>query len=87
MDRRKIGLGEPIKKVGRYTVPVELFTDVTVELRTLVVPEGGELPPEEVLAAVEEPVEPLATETAEPLATEAVEAPTEAPTDEIEPEA
>ena len=33
VDRRKIDLGEPIKKVGRYAVPVELFTDVTVEVR------------------------------------------------------
>jgi large subunit ribosomal protein L9 len=47
VDRRKIDLAEPIKKVGRYSVPVELFTDVTVEVTTLVVPEGGELPPEE----------------------------------------
>ena len=46
VDRRKIALGEPIKKVGRYEVPVELFTDVTVLVKTLVVPEGGELPPE-----------------------------------------
>ena len=46
VDRRKIDLDEPIKKVGRYAVPVELFTDVTVEVRTLVVPEGGELPEE-----------------------------------------
>ena len=44
VDRRKIHLGDPIKKVGRYEVPVELFTDVTVDVRTLVVPEGGELP-------------------------------------------
>ena len=43
VDRRKIDLGEPIKKIGRYAVPVELFTDVTVEVATLVVPEGGEL--------------------------------------------
>lgn len=47
VDRRKIGLGDPIKKVGRYEVPVELFTDVTVDVRTLVVPEGGELPEEQ----------------------------------------
>src|SRR3954465_12227745 len=47
-DRRKFDLPEPIKKVGRYEVPVELFTDVTVGVRTLVVPEGGELPPEEI---------------------------------------
>jgi large subunit ribosomal protein L9 len=56
VDRRKIGLGEPIKKVGRYEVPVELFTDVTVDVRTLVVPEGGELPPEEETPAPEAPV-------------------------------
>jgi len=56
VDRRKIG-GEALKRVGRFQVPIELFQDVTVEVRTLVVPEGGELPPEEeleALAAVEE---------------------------------
>ncbi len=56
VDRRKIG-GEPLKRIGRLQVPIELFQDVTVEVRTLVVPEGGELPPEEeleVLAAAEE---------------------------------
>ena len=46
VDRRKIALGEPIKKIGRYEVPVELFTDVTVPVKTLVVPEDGELPEE-----------------------------------------
>jgi large subunit ribosomal protein L9 len=46
IDRRKIDLPEPIKRVGRYEIPVEVFTDVSVELQTLVVPEGGELPPE-----------------------------------------
>ena len=59
VDRRKIGLGEPIKKVGRYDVPVELFTDVTVDVKTVVVPEGGELPPEEE-------AEPAAEAEAEP---------------------
>jgi large subunit ribosomal protein L9 len=56
VDRRRIG-GEPLKRIGRFQVPIELFQDVTVEVRTLVVPEGGELPPEEeleALAAVEE---------------------------------
>jgi large subunit ribosomal protein L9 len=56
VDRRKIG-GEAIKRIGRFQVPIELFQDVTVEVRTLVVPEGGELPPEEeldALAAAEE---------------------------------
>jgi len=46
VDRRKIDLHDPIKRIGRHEVPVELFTDVTVPLQVLVVPEGGELPPE-----------------------------------------
>jgi large subunit ribosomal protein L9 len=53
VDRRKIDLPDPIKRIGRYSVPVEIFTDVTAEVRTLVVPEGGELPPEEELEAME----------------------------------
>jgi large subunit ribosomal protein L9 len=53
VDRRKVGLSEPIKRIGRYDVPVEVFTDVTAEVRALVVPEGGELPSEEELAAAE----------------------------------
>jgi large subunit ribosomal protein L9 len=52
VDRRKMGI-DTIKRIGRYQVPIELFQDVTVEVRTLVVPEGGELPPEEELAAME----------------------------------
>ena len=51
IDRRKLHL-ETIKRVGRYTVPVELFVDVTAELRLVVAPEGQELPSEEELAAV-----------------------------------
>lgn len=53
VDRRKIDLPDPIKRIGRYAIPVELFTDVSAEVRTLVVPEGGELPPEEELEAME----------------------------------
>jgi large subunit ribosomal protein L9 len=53
VDRRKIHLPEPIKRVGRYEVPMELFQDVRVEIKTLVVPEGGELPSEDELAAWE----------------------------------
>src|SRR5438067_1432754 len=51
VDRRKIGV-DSIKRIGRHQVPIELFQDVTVEVRTLVVPEGGELPPEEELEAM-----------------------------------
>ena len=53
IDRRKLGL-ETIKRVGRYTVPVDVFADVTAQLRLLVVPEGGELPPDQALAAADE---------------------------------
>jgi len=52
VDRRKID-SDTIKRIGRYQIPIELFQDVTAELRTLVVPEGGELPPEEELEAME----------------------------------
>jgi large subunit ribosomal protein L9 len=52
VDRRKIDI-DPIKRIGRYTVPIDVFDGVVAEVKTLVVPEGGELPPEEELAALE----------------------------------
>jgi large subunit ribosomal protein L9 len=52
IDRRKLDLPESIKRIGRYQVPVELFADVTATLRLAVVPEGGELPPQEELDAI-----------------------------------
>src|SRR5262249_61060843 len=52
VDRRKIAV-DPLKRIGRYTIPIDLFQDVTAEVKTLVVPEGGDLPPEEELAALE----------------------------------
>src|SRR4051812_12538448 len=52
VDRRKIGV-DTIKRIGRYQVPVEVFQDVSVEVRTLVIPEGGELPSESELEALE----------------------------------
>ena len=64
VDRRKIEL-DPIKRIGRYAVPIAVFEDVRVEVKTLVVPAGGELPPEEVLEAME------ATEAAAAAAAEA----------------
>jgi large subunit ribosomal protein L9 len=53
VDRRKIELRDPIKRIGRYQVPIELFQDVRVEVQTEVVPEGGELPSEAELKALE----------------------------------
>ena len=67
VDRRKIAL-DPIKRVGRYEVPIEVFQDVSVDVKTLVVPEGGELPPEEEAAdeeAAAEAIEPTPDAVAE----------------------
>ncbi len=88
VDRRRIGLADPIKRIGRYEIRVELFTEVSAEVRTLVVPEGGELPPEEeqAPAAEEMPAEPAEGETASAEA-EAEPAEAEAPAEpEQEPE-
>ncbi len=52
VDRRRLQM-ETIKRIGRYTVPFEVFTDVTAELKLVVAPEGEELPPEEELAELE----------------------------------
>jgi large subunit ribosomal protein L9 len=52
IDRRKLDLPDSIKRIGRYQVPVELFADVTATVRLAVVPEGGELPPQEELDAI-----------------------------------
>ena len=51
VDRRKIDLSDPIKRIGRYEIPITVFEGVVVEVKTLVVPIGGELPPEEELEA------------------------------------
>ena len=65
VDRRKIGV-ETIKRIGRYQVPIDLFQDVRVEVSTLVVPEGGELPSDEELAAMEAAERPAAAEAEGP---------------------
>jgi large subunit ribosomal protein L9 len=72
VDRRKIDLPDPIKRVGRYEIPIELFQDVRLEVKTLVVPQGGELPEEEI--------EPVADEGEGVPAAEREPAPAEAET-------
>jgi large subunit ribosomal protein L9 len=52
VDRRKIDLKDPIKRIGRYEIPIAVFEGVSVEVKTLVKPIGGELPPEEELEAM-----------------------------------
>lgn len=49
VDRRKIDLPDPLKRVGSYAVTIQIFEDVSVEVKTLIVPEGGELLPEQEL--------------------------------------
>src|SRR5262245_9162544 len=87
VDRRKVVL-EPIKRIGRYVVPIELFTDVTAELRLVVAPEGEELPPDEQLeAAAAAEAEAAAQEAADAEAEHAVaEAAVEAAAAIAEPE-
>jgi large subunit ribosomal protein L9 len=88
IDRRKLDLPEPVKRIGRYGVPVELFTDVTATLRLAVVPEGGELRPEEELQALDaEAAQEEAAAAAEAEeARAAAEAATEAAVAEVEAE-
>jgi large subunit ribosomal protein L9 len=52
VDRRKVET-DPIKRIGRYEIPIALFEDVRAEVKTEVVPEGGELPSDEQLEAME----------------------------------
>jgi large subunit ribosomal protein L9 len=87
VDRRKIDLAEPIKRIGRYEIPIEVFTDVSVDVKTLVIPEGGELPPEEELAAMEEAERAAAEAEAERAAAERDADAAEPEAEEAEPEA
>jgi large subunit ribosomal protein L9 len=41
IDRRRVNLPEPIKRIGQYEVPVRLHRDVTVPLKVNVVAEGA----------------------------------------------
>ena len=66
-----------IKRIGRFSIPVHVFEGVTAEVKTLVVPEGGDLPPEEELAAIEA-AERAEAEAAERALAEAVRATEEA---------
>ena len=40
VDRRKVNLQEPIKKLGEFDIPVRLHRDVTAVVKVKVVPEG-----------------------------------------------
>jgi large subunit ribosomal protein L9 len=42
IDRRKLNLREPIKKLGEYDIPLRLHPDVTIPIKVKVVAEGAE---------------------------------------------
>jgi large subunit ribosomal protein L9 len=72
VDRRKLEM-ETIKRIGRYTVPLDLFTDVTAQLKLVVAPEGEELAPEEELAELEAQERAAAEAAAEAAAPKVIE--------------
>jgi large subunit ribosomal protein L9 len=51
IDRHRIHMREPLKRLGEYTVPIRLHREVTIDLRVRVSPEGevivGHLTPEQ----------------------------------------
>jgi len=61
IDRHRIHLREPLKRLGEYTVPVRLHREVTIDLKVRVASEGevilGHMTPEQEaeLAKSEEP--------------------------------
>jgi large subunit ribosomal protein L9 len=69
IDRHRIHLREPLKRLGEYTVPVRLHREVTIDLQVKVVPEGqvivGHLTPEQEAALAQQ-----STETEEETAAE-----------------
>ena len=73
VDRRKLSM-DTIKRVGRYTVAVELFADVVAELKLAVAPEGQALPTEDELAEAEAEAEASEAAAAEAAAAEAAAA-------------
>jgi large subunit ribosomal protein L9 len=79
VERRKLEM-ETIKRIGRYRVSFEVFTDVVAQIKVVVAPEGHELPPEEELAELEarEHAEAEAAEAAAAAEHEAAEAAAEA---------
>jgi large subunit ribosomal protein L9 len=44
IDRRKLQLAEPIKKIGEVNVPIRLHRDVTATIKVKVVPAGASAP-------------------------------------------
>ena len=66
IDRRKIQLGNPLKVLGEFDVPVKLHRDVTVTVKVKVEAEGGEAEgPEKIEAKAKPEIETKAIPEAE----------------------
>jgi large subunit ribosomal protein L9 len=69
IDRHRIHLSEPLKRLGDFTVPVRLHRDVSIDLQVKVAPEGeiivGKMTPEQEAEAAKQAVEATAEESAE----------------------
>ena len=68
IDRHRIHMREPLKRLGEYTVPVRLHREVTIDLQVKVAPEGevivGHLTPDQE-AALAQAADSEETETNE----------------------
>jgi len=69
VDRHRIHLREPIKRLGEFNVPVRLHREVTIDLKVKVSPEGevivGHMTPEEEAAATAVTTEEETSDSAE----------------------
>jgi large subunit ribosomal protein L9 len=65
VDRRKIQLGEPLKSLGEFTVPIRLHREVTARIRVKVLAEAGSEPDAGTEGAVPAAAEPAAEAAAE----------------------
>src|SRR6266850_3174973 len=69
IDRHRIHLREPIKRLGEFKVPLRLHREVSIDLQVKVSPEGevivGHMTPEEEAAAIAPPAEEETSETGE----------------------
>jgi large subunit ribosomal protein L9 len=58
IDRHRIHLREPIKRIGDFTVPLRLHREVTIDLKVKVAPEGevivGHMTPEQEAEAAQQ---------------------------------
>ena len=69
IDRHRIHLREPLKRLGEFTVPVRLHREVSIDLQVKVLPEGevivGHMTPEQEAELARQSAEAEAAQTTE----------------------